>query len=144
MRSIRASFAGAHVASIVSSPWQPPRHPIAAGSLVGAYVVARETGVRPLGGVVLVGAGAYLSWRWTREGGPRLAGVLLGTYLAGFGLSHPLAKRIGAWPSVLSAAAVSAAASHLLADRPLFVALISARHPALRNRVRYSTVSTTS
>lgn len=103
-----------------------PTAPIAAGSLLGGYLVARETGVRPLGGLVLAGAGAYLSRRWTREAGPRLAGVLLATYLAGFGLSHPLAKRIGAWPSVLSAAAVSAAASHVLADR------------------RYSTVSTTS
>jgi hypothetical protein len=95
----------------------PPTAPIAAGSLVGGYLVARETGVRPLGGIVLVGGGVYLTRRWAREAGPPLAGVLLATYLAGFGLSHPLAKRIGAWPSVLSVAAASAVASHLLADR---------------------------
>jgi len=38
-------------------------------------------------------------------------------YLGGFGASHPLAKKIGAWPSVLSVAAVAAGASYLLADR---------------------------
>jgi hypothetical protein len=94
-----------------------PTAPIAAGSLVGGYLVARESGVRPLGGIVLIGGGVYLSRRWASEAGPPLAAVLLATYLEGFGLSHPLAKRIGAWPSVLSVAAVSAGASHVLADR---------------------------
>jgi zinc transporter ZupT len=37
--------------------------------------------------------------------------------LAGFGVSHPLARRIGAWPSVFAVAAVSGGASNLLADR---------------------------
>jgi zinc transporter ZupT len=37
--------------------------------------------------------------------------------LAGFGVSHPLARRIGAWPSVFVVAAVSGGASNLLADR---------------------------
>ncbi|MGD0198165.1 MAG: hypothetical protein ABSC56_09710 [Solirubrobacteraceae bacterium] len=91
--------------------------PIAAGSLVGGYLVARETGVRPLGGVVLAAGGAYLARRWRRERGSATAGVLLATYLAGFAGSHPLAKRIGAWPAVLTVAAGSAAASHALADR---------------------------
>jgi hypothetical protein len=91
--------------------------PIAAGSLVGGYLVARETGVRPLGGLVLAAAGAYMTARWRRSAGPVRAGVLLGTYLVGFGASHPLAKRIGAWPSVLTVAGVSAGASYLLADR---------------------------
>jgi hypothetical protein len=43
--------------------------------------------------------------------------VLLGTYLGGFGASHPLAKKIGAWPSVFTVAALSAGASYVLADR---------------------------
>jgi hypothetical protein len=43
--------------------------------------------------------------------------VLLGAYLGGFGASHPLAKKIGAWPSVFTVAAVSAGASHVLVDR---------------------------
>lgn len=94
-----------------------PSAPIAAGSLIGGYLVARETGVRPLGGAVLAAAGAYLTRRWSKDAGGPAAGVLLATYLGCFGVSHPLARRIGAWPSVLSVAAASAAASHLLADR---------------------------
>ena len=43
--------------------------------------------------------------------------ALTAVYLGGFGLSHPLAKRIGAWPAVLSAAGVSAASAHVAADR---------------------------
>jgi hypothetical protein len=42
---------------------------------------------------------------------------LLGIYAAAFAGSHPLAKRIGAWPAVLAAAAASGAASWVLADR---------------------------
>jgi hypothetical protein len=43
--------------------------------------------------------------------------VLLAVYAAAFGGSHPLAKRIGPWPAVLTAAGASGAASWLLADR---------------------------
>jgi hypothetical protein len=44
-------------------------------------------------------------------------GVLLGTYLVAFGGSHGLAKKIGAWPSVVAVTAVAAGATYLLADR---------------------------
>ena len=44
-------------------------------------------------------------------------GVLVGVYAAAFGVSHPLAKKIGAWPSVLTVTAAATAATHLLADR---------------------------
>lgn len=94
-----------------------PTSPIAGGSLVAGYLTARLTGVRPLGGVVLAGAGAYLTRRWREQAGSGTAAVLLATYLAGFGVSHPLAKRIGAWPAVLTVAGVSGAASYALADR---------------------------
>jgi hypothetical protein len=94
-----------------------PTAPVAAGSLVAGYLVARETGIRPLGGVVLAGAGAWCTRAWARRAGPGTATVLLGTYLAGFAGSHPLAKRVGAWPAVLGVAAVSGAAAWALADR---------------------------
>jgi hypothetical protein len=94
-----------------------PTAPVAGGSLVLGYLVARETGVRPLGGVVLGTASAYLTRRWAKEAGAAAAGALLVTYLGGFGASHPLAKKIGAWPSVLTVAVVTAGASNLLADR---------------------------
>ncbi len=94
-----------------------PTAPVAAGSLVAGYLVARETGVRPLGGIVLATAGAWCTRMWLRRAGPGVAAGLLGVYLGGFGASHPLAKRIGAWPSVLSVAAISGVASWLLGDR---------------------------
>lgn len=94
-----------------------PTAPIAAGSLVGGYLVARETGVRPLGGLVLAAGGAYCTRRWASTSGKGAAAGLLGLYLAGFGASHPLAKKIGAWPSVLSVAAISGAAAFLVSDR---------------------------
>ena len=49
--------------------------------------------------------------------GEHLAAALLtGAYTAAFGLSHPLAKKIGAWPAVFTAAGASAAAAYLLSD----------------------------
>jgi hypothetical protein len=94
-----------------------PTAPIVAGGLVGGYLVARETGVRPLGGAVLAGAGALASRQWRRNAGPGGTAVLNALYYGGFGAAHPLAKKIGAWPAVLTVAAVSGAASFVLADR---------------------------
>lgn len=94
-----------------------PTAPIAAAGLVGGYLVARETGVRPLGGAVLAGAGIVAGRSWLRTSGPATTAVLSAVYLGGFGASHPLAKKVGAWPAVLGAAAASAAASWVLADR---------------------------
>ncbi len=94
-----------------------PTAPVAAGSLVGGYLVARETGIRPLGGAVLAAGGAYCATRWRSTVGAGPAAGLLAVYLAGFGASHPLAKRIGAWPSVLAVAAASGAAAFVVADR---------------------------
>jgi hypothetical protein len=94
-----------------------PTAPVAAGSLIVGYVVARESGVRPLGGAVLAAAGAWCARAWSRRAGPATATALLGIYAAGFAGSHPLAKRVGAWPAVLGAAATAGAASWLLVDR---------------------------
>jgi len=96
---------------------ESPTAPVAAGSLVAGYVVARETGVRPLGGVVLLVAGGWCARAWTRRAGPATATALVVVYVAAFAGAHPLAKRIGAWPSVFTSAAVSGAASWVLADR---------------------------
>jgi hypothetical protein len=90
--------------------------PIAAGSLIGGYVVARFTKKRGLGGVVLAAGGVAAARQW-RTQGTGVSVVLLGTYLGGFGAAHPLAKKIGAWPSVFTVSALSAAASYVLADR---------------------------
>ena len=91
--------------------------PIVAGSLVGGYLVARETKIRPLGGAVLAAGGAVAGREWMKTVGPVGTAALSAVYLGGFGASHPLAKKIGAWPAVLTAAGVSAAASYLVSDR---------------------------
>ena len=84
--------------------------------LIGGWVSARETGIRPLGGVLLAAAGVHAGRSWLAKGGPALTAGLGTAYVAGFGLSHPLAKKIGPWPAVLTVTAGVAAASHFLAD----------------------------
>jgi hypothetical protein len=96
---------------------ETPTAPVAAGSLVLGYLVARETGVRPLGGAVLAAAGAWCGRAWLRRGGPGTAATLIGIYAGAFAGSHPLAKRIGAWPAVLTSAAMSGGAAWGLVDR---------------------------
>jgi hypothetical protein len=91
--------------------------PLAALGLIGGYLIARESGIRPLGGVLLGACGAFAGRTWLSKTGPAPTVLLSALYVGGFGLSHPLAKKIGAWPSVLAVSAVSAGASWLLCDR---------------------------
>lgn len=91
--------------------------PVAAFGLVGGFLTARETGIRPLGGLVLGLAGVYAGRTWAAKGGLVPTVALSALYVGGFGASHPLAKKVGAWPSVLGVAAVNAAASYVLVDR---------------------------
>lgn len=90
--------------------------PIAALGLIGGYLSARETHSRPFGGVLLALACVYAGRSWWKRGGLGDTALLSAVYVGGFGLSHPLAKKIGAWPSVLTVAAVSAAASAIVSD----------------------------
>lgn len=90
--------------------------PVVALGLVGGWLAARETGIRPLGGVVLAAAGLYAGRTWLARRGPATTAVLGATYVVGFGLSHPLAKKIGAWPAVLTVTAAAAGASAVLSD----------------------------
>jgi hypothetical protein len=94
-----------------------PTAAVTAGSLIGAWQLARRTGNRPLGGVVLAAVGVLAGREWARRTSPVVTGALVATYVGAFGLSHPLAKRIGAWPSVLAVSALTAAASYAAADR---------------------------
>ena len=79
--------------------------------LVGGYAVARYTKKRPLGGLVLGGAGVAAAREWHRDGGAPVAVGMTAAYLGAFGAAHPLAKKVGAWPAVLGLAAGVAAAS---------------------------------
>jgi hypothetical protein len=94
-----------------------PTAAITAGSLIGGWQLARRTGKRQLGGAVLAAGGVLAGREWARRTSPAVTGALVATYAGAFGLSHPLAKRIGAWPSVLAVSAVTAAVSYAAADR---------------------------
>ncbi|MFE5330089.1 hypothetical protein ACFRCG_27240 [Embleya sp. NPDC056575] len=94
-----------------------PSAAVAAAGLIGGYAVARYTKRRPLGGAVLAAAGAVAAKEWRERAGTPTAAALTGLYTVAFGASHPLAKKIGAWPSVFAVAGTVAAASYALADR---------------------------
>lgn len=85
--------------------------------LVGGFAVARATGVRWAGGVVLAAVGATACALVARHGGGWRAAAVTGTYAVAFGGSHPLAKRLGAWPAVAAVAAATAVPAVLLAER---------------------------
>nr|WP_168528317.1 hypothetical protein [Streptomyces sp. RPA4-2]QIY62861.1 hypothetical protein HEP85_15945 [Streptomyces sp. RPA4-2] len=94
-----------------------PAAVVAAGGLVGGYGVARWTKKRQLGGVVLAAAGAAAARQWRRQYGGKAAGALTVAYVAAFAGSHPLAKKVGAWPAVFGVAGAVALASWAVADR---------------------------
>jgi hypothetical protein len=88
---------------------------VAALGLVGGFAVARRTGRRELGGALFAAAGAWCAREWYRARGPAAAAGLGAVYVAAMGGSHPLAKRVGAWPSVLAVTAVTVAAAEAVA-----------------------------
>ncbi|HEY0515872.1 MAG TPA: hypothetical protein VGD00_02020 [Solirubrobacteraceae bacterium] len=95
-----------------------PTAPVAAGTLIAGYAVAAGSGSRPLGGVVLLAGGAWCARTWARRDGPGTAALLSGVGLAAFVASHVLARAIGAWPSVLTVAAITGATVWVRFDAP--------------------------
>ncbi|MBP2411720.1 hypothetical protein JOF48_000519 [Arthrobacter stackebrandtii] len=83
----------------------------ATAGLLGGYQTARATKNRQLGGAVLAAAGAAAFIGWKKSAGTGTALALTGTYIAAFGASHPLAKKMGSWPAVYSVTAGTALAS---------------------------------
>ena len=73
---------------------------LAPAGLVAGFALARSTGRRQLGGALFGLVGAACVRDWARAGGWPAAAGLAGAYTAAMGGSHPLAKRIGAWPAV--------------------------------------------
>lgn len=94
-----------------------PAAAVAASGLVGGYAIARWTKKRPLGGVALAAAGSVAAYEWNRQAGPRAATALTTAYVAAFAGSHPLAKKLGAWPAVFTVAGTVAAASWAVTRR---------------------------
>lgn len=95
----------------------PLTSPVVATGLVGGFAIAKYSGRREVGGLFYAACGAWSARQWARRGG---AGLTLGlgfTYVAAFGGSHPLAKKIGAWPAVGVVTVVAAGAAAALGDR---------------------------
>jgi hypothetical protein len=87
---------------------------VAALGLTGGFLIARWTGRRELGGALFAAAGAWCAHSWYRASGPAAAAGLSALYVAAMGGSHPLAKRIGAWPSVAVVTATTVTAAELV------------------------------
>lgn len=85
--------------------------------LMAGFAVARASGRREAGGAVFAVAGAWCARRWWKSLGPGAAVGLVGLYVGAMGGSHPLAKRIGPWPSVASVSALVATVSEVFTWR---------------------------
>lgn len=94
-----------------------PTAPVVAAGLMGGYACARHGGRDDAATVVFTGAGAWCAWAWRRRAGSRVSNLLLGCYLVAFYVSHPLAKKIGAWPAVLVMSTLAAGITFGVADR---------------------------
>jgi hypothetical protein len=94
-----------------------PTAPVAAGSLIAGFAAARYSRIRPLGGIPLALGGGWCAQEWNRRRGRETALILGSVYLTCFVGSHPLGRRIGAWPSVLTVSAISGVSAWALADR---------------------------
>ncbi len=89
---------------------------VTALGLIGGWLTARETGIRPLGGVLLAAAGIWAGRSWAKKTNLATTAGLAALYTGAFGASHPLAKQIGAWPAVLTVTAVASGAAYALSD----------------------------
>jgi hypothetical protein len=94
-----------------------PTAPVAASGLIGGFAAGRYLHRRDLAGVVSAAALAWCLPAWRGAAGTPAAAGLAAVYVGGLGASHPLAKKIGAWPSVLAVTAASAGAAVAVADR---------------------------
>lgn len=96
-------------------PLAMPSWPFAVAALPTAFAVAQATGVRPIGGIVLVllAAAALLGPAVSRRRGAIWLAVLLVCFVA----SHLLADPLGAWGAVALVTAITGAAGLLLLDR---------------------------
>ena len=101
----------------VKKPKEVKTATVTALGLIGGWLTARETGIRPLGRVVLGAAGLWAGRSWAAKTSPAATAGLSALYLAGFGLSHPLAKKIGPWPAVLTVTGIASGAAYVVSDR---------------------------
>jgi hypothetical protein len=84
-----------------------PTPPVTSLTLVLGFLVAQATGVRVLGGLVLLAGLAVCVASWQVRLGWGRTVALAAVFLAAFVGSHVLARAIGAWPAVFTVAAVT-------------------------------------
>lgn len=87
---------------------QGPTWPVAGGSFVLGFAVGEATGVRALGGLVLLAGAGWCAVRWRRRLGTGPTIALLAVCLAAFVGSHLVADTLGKWGAVFVAAAAAA------------------------------------
>ena len=66
--------------------------------------------------VVLAAAGVWAGRSWAAKTDVPTTVGLSALYVAAFGASHPLAKKMGSWPAVLTVTAAASGAAYALAD----------------------------
>lgn len=113
--SIRPHHSGCALLELVLMRQQTAS--VAAASMVGSYVIASRVGSRSGALAAMLGPLGWCATAWNRDHGVVTATALTAVYVGGFGASHPLARRVGAWPAVLGAAALTGAATHAVAGR---------------------------
>src|SRR5947209_16520958 len=96
-----------------------PSSVLVAAGLVLGFAVAQGTGIRALGGALLIGTGLAAARLWVRRRGWAVAIGLGLLYLAAFVLSHVLTLGMGvpAWASVSLVTLLSAGVTYGVADR---------------------------
>jgi hypothetical protein len=97
-----------------------PSSALVAVGLVAGFAVAQGTGIRALGGVILVGTGLAAARLWVQRRGWQHAILLALVYLAAFVLSHVLTLGFGmpAWLSVALVTILAGGVTYGVADRP--------------------------
>ncbi|WP_282779207.1 MULTISPECIES: hypothetical protein [unclassified Nocardia] len=94
-----------------------PTSLLAAGGLTGGFALAQATKQRQLGGAVFAAGTLAAVPQWYKTAGAGGAAALTGMAIGAMGASHPLAKKIGAWPSVAVVSSAVALAAWVAVDR---------------------------
>jgi hypothetical protein len=84
---------------------------VATATFLAGFGVAELTGVRALGGLVLLAGAVWCARTALPIAGRGATAALLVVAFALFVVSHPLGRQIGSWPAVLVTAVLAGAAA---------------------------------
>lgn len=93
-----------------------PTWPVAAGSLVVGFAVADLTGVRPLGGLVLLAGGLWCFLRWREQTSLGRAVALVAFAATCFVVSHLIADALTTWGAIAVVATLTGLAAWRFGD----------------------------